>query len=840
MLINHVPGEECRIAIIEDGRLEELYQERASAESHVGNIYKGRVVNVEPAIQAAFIDFGLERNGFLHVTDLHPRYFPGKDREETELVGKKTPHRHRPPIQQSLKRGQEILVQVIKEGIGTKGPTLTSYLSIPGRFLVMMPHMERLGVSRKVEDLDQRREMRALLDDLDPPEGFGFIIRTAGHGKSKTDLKRDLSYLQRLWKAIDKRMNQRRVGELYTEQDLVIRTIRDVFATDIERIIVDEPTAARRASDFLAIASPRSRSSVLYYDDPVPLFDRFGVEAQIDTIHSRTVPLPSGGSLVIDATEALVAVDVNSGKMRQHKNAEMTAYKTNQEACDEVCRQLRLRDLGGVVVIDLIDMRETKKRRSIEQQFRDNLKKDRARTKTLAISQFGILEMTRQRMRPSLKKSVYADCVKCGGAGQVKSVESTMLAAMRKIAHVAHRKNVARVEVRVSADVAFALLNRKRNELVAVEQRNGVQVKVNVADDGQFDVIEVGAFDERDNVIALDQPGKLAQPQLQPVEDIEPVDETDDEEDEIETRDEAKRDVKSDEQSKPESKDEAAGEEGGKKKRRRRRRRGGRGRKKDGDGADEKSQDQAEEKVAAKDERKSDEKAEAKGDEQAKGESKADEQTQTDARGDDGEAADGDAPKKKRRRRRGGRRRRRKGGDAQGESQESQADDGRQDAKQAGAKRDERGDDATPARTEKDAAQDKPDAGAKKGEPQDAGAKKDAGESKDTKDARDASAGKSDDGDGKTTKKKRTRRKRSTKAAASKGDAKADGAKAKPGDASKSNGEAGDDGKAKGDAGKAAASTSGDDEPPKKKPRRRRSKKKAAAETTDETVESSA
>ncbi|MEL7089036.1 MAG: Rne/Rng family ribonuclease, partial [Planctomycetota bacterium] len=341
MLINYVPGEECRIAIVEDGRLEEFYQERASTESHVSNIYKGRVTNVEPAIQAAFVDFGLERNGFLHISDLHPKYFPGKDREAFEKVGHKTARHERPPIQKCLKRGQEVLVQVLKEGIGTKGPTLTSYLSIPGRFLVMMPDMQRLGVSRKVEDDDARKETKDILKALDPPKEFGFIVRTAGIGQTKTDLKRDLSYLQRLWKNIDKKRKQRgKTGELYAESDLVIRTIRDVFNSDIDHIICDDLSAARRARDFLAVANPRSKSKVIYYDDPVPLFNRRGIEQQLDNMNAREVPLPSGGALVIDQTEALVAIDVNSGKSRAAKDAETNAYKTNLEAVDEIARQL--------------------------------------------------------------------------------------------------------------------------------------------------------------------------------------------------------------------------------------------------------------------------------------------------------------------------------------------------------------------------------------------------------------------------------------------------------------------------------------------------------------------
>ncbi len=504
MLINYVPGEECRIAIVEDGSLEEFYQERASAGSHVGNIYKGKVTNVEPSIQAAFIDFGEGRNGFLHITDLHPSYFSAKHREETEQVGSKTPRHERPPIQKCLKRGQDILVQVLKEGIGTKGPTLTSYLSIPGRFLVMMPQMQRLGVSRKVEDDEARRAMRKILSELKPPEGFGFIIRTAGMGQTKTDLKRDLAYLVRLWKSIERRKKELRgVGELYTEQDLIIRTIRDIFTNDITRVVIDNPQAARRANDFLTIASPRSRPKVVYYHDPVPLFHRFDIEHQIESIKAHEAPLKSGGSLVFDQTEALVAIDVNSGKSRSARDAETNAFNTNMEAVDEICRQLRLRDLGGVIVNDLIDMRDLKRRRQVETRFRNNLKKDRARTRVGSISQFGLLEMTRQRMRPSLESSLSSACVACQGSGHVKSPESVVLDVMRRLALVLHREEVVRAELIISPDAAFQLLNRKRSQLVELEKRYNKPVTVRVGG-ATVDHVEIRLFDERGGPMEFD------------------------------------------------------------------------------------------------------------------------------------------------------------------------------------------------------------------------------------------------------------------------------------------------------------------------------------------------
>lgn len=603
MLINHVPGEECRIAIVEDGKLEEFYQERASTESHVSNIYKGRVTNVEPAIQAAFVDFGLERNGFLHISDLHPKYFPGKDREAFEKVGHKTARHERPPIQKCLKRGQEVLVQVLKEGIGTKGPTLTSYLSIPGRFLVMMPDMQRLGVSRKVEDDDARRETKEILKALDPPKEFGFIVRTAGIGQTKTDLKRDLSYLQRLWKNIERKRKQRgKYGELYAESDLVIRTIRDVFNSDIDRIVCDDLTAARRARDFLAVANPRSKSKVVHYDDPVPLFHRMGVEEQLDNMNAREVPLPSGGALVIDQTEALVAIDVNSGKSRAARDAETNAYKTNLEAIDEIARQLRLRDLGGLVVLDLIDMRPAKNRKAVETRFRNNLKKDRARTRIGPISQFGLLEMTRQRMRPSLVKSIYQECEHCTGRGHSMSPESVILSVMRRLALVMNRDDVARIELTISPDVAFHILNRKRGELVKLEEKYGKPVMVRVGG-GTVDYVKIAVLNDKG--VALQTDPESSKQKLKPptdtsfreleagevpeMEDLGDLDEATEQsnpeqekaDDSTSPADDEKAEAASSEDS------EDASEQGDRKpKRRRRRRRGGRGRNKNQDEQD--------------------------------------------------------------------------------------------------------------------------------------------------------------------------------------------------------------------------------------------------------------
>lgn len=513
MLINFVPGDECRVAVTRDGKLEELFSERLSNSSNVGNIYVGRVVNVEPSIQAAFIDFGLEHNGFLHISDLHPRYFPGEDEETTEKVGKKTPRRDRPPIQQALKRGQEITVQVIKEGIGTKGPTLTSYLSIPGRFLVMMPDMDRVGVSRKVESDDQRKEARQILDTLELPGGFGFILRTAGIGKTKTDLKRDLAYLQRLWKDMERR---RKSGTkprlLYTESDLVIRCLRDVLTSDISEIVIDHPFALNRASQFLKIVAPRSSTNLLHYDRMDPIFHAYGLEKQIQAIHHREVPLPSGGRLVIDETEALVAIDVNSGKSRASSDAETTSFKTNMEAADEICRQLRLRDLGGLVVLDLIDMRSRSNRRDVENKFKRLFKNDRARTKLLPISQLGLMELTRQRMRGSVRSVNYTECRLCHGVGTIQRPESLASDAARELTRIIHHEPVRRVELVVPPKVAGDLLSRKRMFLTRLERSTGKQIDVRVSETMASDHVSYYAYDERGADIDIERIPTLKAP----------------------------------------------------------------------------------------------------------------------------------------------------------------------------------------------------------------------------------------------------------------------------------------------------------------------------------------
>jgi len=503
MLINVADSDECRIAILQEGRLDELYTERTAATSHVGNIYKGRVTNVESSIQAAFIDFGLPQHGFLHISDLHPQYFP-QSKGEPELVGRKTPRRHRPPIQHCLRRGQEVIVQVIKEGIGTKGPTLTTYISLPGRFLVMMPGMDQLGVSRKIEDDEQRRKARDLLSQLTLPKDMGFIVRTAGIDRTKRDLQRDLNYLVRLWKGVESRLDKIEAPtELYRESDLVIRTIRDVYDSTVEQVIVDNPDVAEKVREFLSIASPRAGSLVAEYNDAEPLFYRHGIEAEIDKLHSKRVDLPCGGSLVIESTEALVAIDVNSGRFRIPDNAEETAYRVNCEAVDEIARQLRLRDLGGLIICDMIDMLSERHCRDIENRLRDALKLHKERAKVLKMSRFGIIEMTRQRQRPSLLKSVFRECPRCAGTGRMKSTESVALDVMRRIRMASQRENVASVDVRVSTAVANDLLNRKRHQLTDLERTSSQSIRIHGDEAFHVDQVELACTDRRGREVPM-------------------------------------------------------------------------------------------------------------------------------------------------------------------------------------------------------------------------------------------------------------------------------------------------------------------------------------------------
>ncbi len=514
MLVNVYQPEESRIAIVEDGVLEELYVERNSRESFVGNIYKGRVVNIEPSIQAAFVDFGVGTNGFLHVSDVEAEYFKhlppvenprssrgGGDKSRSGN-GRKRPGSERsvagkPSIQQIFKRGDEVLVQVIKDGIGNKGPTLSTYISIPGRYLVLMPALQRVGISRKIENIDDRKKLRDIIKQLAPPEGLGFIVRTAGIDRTEKDLRRDMNYLLRLWKTIVRRIEKHPAPvDIYQESDMITRTIRDIYTSEIDCVLIDDQTQFERARDFMKVVLPKQVDRVQYYDGGEPLFHKYKIEQEISNIQSRTVPLKGGGSIVIDQTEALVAIDVNSGTHRVDDNAEETAYQVNLKAAREISRQLRLRDLGGVIVNDFIDMRQEKHRRGVERELREAVRRDRARTKVLRISPFGLIEMTRQRIRPSLKRSIYEDCPCCGGTGYVKTAESVAIEVMREMMRASSQDSIRRIYVELNHRVASYLSNKKRKELLAIEDRNSVVINFEARYDVTPNHMEIRCQDE--------------------------------------------------------------------------------------------------------------------------------------------------------------------------------------------------------------------------------------------------------------------------------------------------------------------------------------------------------
>jgi ribonuclease E len=411
--------------------------------------------------------------------------------------------RPKPLIQDIFKRGQEVIVQVIKEGIGTKGPTLSTYISIAGRYLVLMPGLNRVGVSRKIDDDEQRHRLREIFKELKPPHGLGFIIRTAGIDKNKKELQRDLAYLSRLYLVIAKRIQKLKTPcEIYQESDMVTRTLRDTFASDVDTIWVDEPGAYEHAKEFMTIVMPRYANRLKLDEGKEPLFHKYGIEDEITRIQQRKIPLPHGGSIVIEQTEALVAIDVNSGNFRANdNNAEETAYQMNLHAAKEIARQLRLRDMGGQVVVDFIDMRDEKHRRAVEKALREAMKRDRARTKILKISQFGMVEMTRQRIRPSLKRSVYTDCPYCHGMAQVKTNESMSIEVMRMLQLAAHLEHVQRIEITVTEDVASYLLNKKRREIARLEESGNTAVTIGGKPGLPPETLEFVCYDKNNNEV---------------------------------------------------------------------------------------------------------------------------------------------------------------------------------------------------------------------------------------------------------------------------------------------------------------------------------------------------
>ena len=468
MLINASHPEENRVAIVVDGILSELDIEIAGQEQTKGNIYKAVVVRVETGLQAAFVDYGAEKLGFLQIGEIHPNIYP--QREESK---------NRPRIAEILQRGQEILVQIVKEERGNKGAALTTFLSIPGRYMVLMPDSTTKGVSRKISEDSERKKLKRTMAELDLPEKMGYIVRTAGIGKDKEELKRDFDYLVRLYEGIVSRQDQIKApAQLYQESNLVIRSIRDYFSTDMDEVLIDNHQVFQDTRDFFALVMPELKHMVKRHRERRPIFSRYQIEEQIDGLAKNQTALTSGGSIVIDQTEALVAIDVNSGKMASESGIEATALKTNLEAATEVGRQLRLRDLGGLVVIDFIDMRDRKNVREVEQQLRNALKDDKAKVSVGRISQFGLMEMSRQRLKPALSVGSYDDCPHCKGVGRIRSAEAQAVTLLRQAHTAASKGQIGQIDATVPVDVANYLLNQKRSTVIDLERQLNLRLNI--------------------------------------------------------------------------------------------------------------------------------------------------------------------------------------------------------------------------------------------------------------------------------------------------------------------------------------------------------------------------
>jgi len=466
MLINATQPEELRVALVDGQRLYDLDIESGAREQKKSNIYKGRITRIEPSLEAAFVDFGSERHGFLPLKEISREYFSKQPEGRVN-------------IKDVLKEGQEVIVQVDKEERGNKGAALTTFISLAGRYLVLMPNNPRAGgISRRIEG-EERNELREALNSLNVPADMGMIVRTAGLGRSAEELQWDLDYLLQLWDAV-KTASSERSGTflIYQESNVIIRAIRDYLRQDIGEVLIDDETVKEEALNFISQVMPQYASKVKLYEDSVPLFNRFQIESQIETAFDRQVKLPSGGSIVIDHTEALVSIDINSARATKGGDIEETALQTNLEAAEEIARQLRLRDIGGLIVIDFIDMTPAKNQRAVEERVRESLEADRARVQVGRISRFGLLEMSRQRLRPSLGETSGIVCPRCNGRGTIRDVESLSLSVLRLIEEEALKDRTAEVRAHVPVSIATFLLNEKRDVLAKIEARTAVRLLV--------------------------------------------------------------------------------------------------------------------------------------------------------------------------------------------------------------------------------------------------------------------------------------------------------------------------------------------------------------------------
>jgi ribonuclease E len=512
MLINASHPEECRVAVVCDGVLEELDVQVKAREATLGNIYKAVASRIEPSLQAVFVDYGGSRNGFLSINDVHPSYFP----ESFEGT------RRRPRIQDVFKKDDHVLVQVNKEERDSKGASLTTNISLAGRYLVLMPGTDLYGVSRKIEDEKERQKLKEIVKQFKLPENMGFIIRTAGMGRTKAELSRDLDYLLKLWQSIEKNVAEEQAPALlYKEHDIVIRAIREHFSPDISEILVDDKEVHKKVRDFFHQVMPRYENLVRLYLEKRPLFNKYQLEEQVEQVYCKKIRLKSGGHILIEPTEAMVTVDVNSGSATKEKGIEDTAFRVNMEAAPEIARQLRLRDLGGIIVIDFIDMFQKNHKQEVEKEMKAVLRDDRAKTKMLRISALGLLELTRQRLKSVLGTGEYLECPICDGQGKIRSPETSALSVYRRIKSLMIRSEVSEVRATVPAKVAEYLLNNMRAQLVEMENQHRSRVTILVKQSLPDKDISVEALKEE----ALEPPSPEAlstpSPTLEVVEAVE-------------------------------------------------------------------------------------------------------------------------------------------------------------------------------------------------------------------------------------------------------------------------------------------------------------------------------
>ena len=466
MYINVADPEEFRVVIVAEGQLDEFALETSAREQTKANIYKAVVVNIEPSLQAAFVNYGGERHGFLPISEVHPDYYQEKVQGQGQTK-----------IQRVLRKGQEIIVQVYKEETASKGAYLSTYISMPGRNLVLLPKQAHLGISRKIEKEDERLRLKELAQEIGLPPEMGLIIRTAGQQAKTKDLAKDLQFLLRQWENLNRTAAEQKAPcLLYRDLDLITRSVRDYLTPDINSILVDDPEAFQQLRGWLLMAAPRQLQALKLYKDPLPIFSRYQLEEQLDSIYAELVPLKSGGSIVINPTEALVSIDVNSGRSTSQKDLEETALKSNLEAAQEVARQLRLRDLGGLVVIDFIDMRDKKHQKEVEAALKQSLKRDKARVSVGHLSKFGLLELSRQRLRPTAEASAYNPCPVCQGRGRLKTVPTLGLSLLRQISVQVAQNPIQEVRALVPLEVGNFLLNQKRREILALEEQYHLRI----------------------------------------------------------------------------------------------------------------------------------------------------------------------------------------------------------------------------------------------------------------------------------------------------------------------------------------------------------------------------